>query len=76
MQTPEERLLAQANDEPVAVPSTSAAAETPKERLVAAVGGEPAAQPSTPPATEVDARGCANGYHWERGQDARRVQKM
>ncbi len=51
--TPEERLLAQA-DEPAAVPSAPAAAVTPKERPMAR-GDKPAALPSAPAATQTGA---------------------
>jgi outer membrane protein assembly factor BamB len=51
--TPEQRLLAQAGDEPVAVPPAPAAAETPKKRLVTSAGDEPAALPSAPPAAKT-----------------------
>lgn len=47
-ETPEERLLAQAGDEPVAAPGAGAAlatAKTPEEPLVAPAGDEPAAVP-------------------------------
>jgi len=47
-QTPEERLLAHAADEPTAPPPAPAAAETPKEPPVAKAGDEPAARPATP----------------------------
>ncbi|HYO16518.1 MAG TPA: PQQ-binding-like beta-propeller repeat protein [Thermoanaerobaculia bacterium] len=47
-ETPEERLLAQAGDEPVAIPgdvAAPAAAKTPEERPLPQAGGEPAAVP-------------------------------
>jgi outer membrane protein assembly factor BamB len=62
--TPEERLLAQAGDEPIApTPATApsaapaptpapAPAEVPEERLPAKAGDEPAALPLTPPAAK------------------------
>ena len=46
-QTPEERLLAQAADEPTGTPPASAAAETPRELPAAKAGDEPAALPPT-----------------------------
>ncbi len=46
--TPEERLLAQARNEPAALPSAPAAAEAPKEPPVAKAGGKPVALPATP----------------------------
>lgn len=54
--TPEERLLAQAGDEPAVVPgdvAAPAAAETPQEPLVAQPGDGPAALPSAPSAVEA-----------------------
>jgi hypothetical protein len=50
--TPEERLLAQADDDPAALPATPAAAKTPQERLGAQTADEPAALPSAPAAAE------------------------
>ncbi len=44
-ETPEERLLAQAGDEPATLPSTPAAAVTPEKQAVAQAGAEPAAVP-------------------------------
>jgi len=58
-ETPEERLLAQAHDEPTVVPgdgAASAAAKTPEERPMAQAGGEPAPIPGdvpVPAATET-----------------------
>jgi len=54
-ETPEERLVAQAGDEPMALPSAPAAAETPEEQSVAQAGDEPAALPPAPPAAETGA---------------------
>src|SRR5215210_2409590 len=54
--TAEERLLAQAGDEPAAVPddvAAPAAAETPEERLPAPASDGPAALPSAPAAVEA-----------------------
>ncbi len=53
--TPEERLLAQAGDQPAALPSAPAAAETPKEQLVAKADDKPAALPSAPAAVGTGA---------------------
>jgi len=54
--TPEERLLSQANDKPLALPSsTPAAAKTPQERLRPQAGDEPAALPSAPAAVKKGA---------------------
>jgi outer membrane protein assembly factor BamB len=44
-ETPEERLLAQAGDEPAAPPAAPAAVETPEKPLVTQTGDEPAAVP-------------------------------
>lgn len=55
-ETPEERLLAQAGDEPVVVPgggAAPAAAVTPEEQPVAQAGDEPAAVPGDAPASEA-----------------------
>jgi outer membrane protein assembly factor BamB len=52
-ETPEERLLAQAGDEPAALPSTPAAAETPEKQVVAQAGDAPAALPAAPAATKT-----------------------
>jgi outer membrane protein assembly factor BamB len=64
--TPEERLLAQAGDEPAAVPATPAVAEPPEAPLVAQAADEPApvavetpekplaAQAAVPPATPAE----------------------
>jgi outer membrane protein assembly factor BamB len=52
-ETPEERLLAQAGDEPATLPPAPAAAETPEERPPAQAGDEPAALPSAAPAAET-----------------------
>ncbi|MEK6325675.1 MAG: PQQ-binding-like beta-propeller repeat protein [Acidobacteriota bacterium] len=46
--TPEERLLAQAGDEPAALPSAPAAAEAPKKPLPAPAGAEPLAPTPAP----------------------------
>ncbi len=54
-ETPEERLLARAPDEPVALPSAPAAAETPEEQPFAQAGDEPTALPSAPEAMETGA---------------------
>ena len=54
-ETPEERLLAQADDEPAALPSAPAATKTSEERLPAPAGGKPAALPSPPAAAETGA---------------------
>jgi outer membrane protein assembly factor BamB len=52
--TPEQRLLAQAPEEPVAPPLTPAAAETSKELPVANIAGdEPSALPATPSAVRT-----------------------
>ncbi len=51
--TPEERLLAQADDQPAALPSAPAVAETPKEQIVAKSGDNPAALPPAPAAAET-----------------------
>jgi outer membrane protein assembly factor BamB len=45
-QTPEQRLMAQAGDEPAAPPSAPAAAKAPEERLVSKSGDKPAALPA------------------------------
>jgi outer membrane protein assembly factor BamB len=50
--TPEERLLAQAGDQPAALPQAPAVAETPKEQLVAKAEDRPAALPPAPAAAE------------------------
>ena len=49
-ETPEERLLAQAGDEPAALASAPAAAATPERPLPAQASGEPTAPSSAPPA--------------------------
>jgi outer membrane protein assembly factor BamB len=54
-QTPEQRLLAQAADEPTALPSAAAAAKTPQARLAVRTGDEPAALVSTPAAANLRA---------------------
>ena len=54
-ETSEERLLARAADEPVALPSAPAAAETPEEQPLAQAGDEPAAPAPAPPAAETGA---------------------
>jgi len=51
-ETAEERLLAQAGDEPAAPPPAPAAVKTPEERLVAPAGNQPAALPSAPKAAK------------------------
>jgi outer membrane protein assembly factor BamB len=53
--TPEERLLAQADDQPTALPSPPAAAETPKEQLVTKAGDKPAAPTPAPAVAEKPA---------------------
>ena len=61
-ETPEERLLAHAGDEPLdsarggpkALPPPPAAAETPKEQPVAKAGDEPAAPPAAPAAAKTE----------------------
>jgi outer membrane protein assembly factor BamB len=50
--SPEERLLAQAGDQPTARPAAPAA-EAPKERPMAQAGAEPAMLPSAPAAPEI-----------------------
>jgi outer membrane protein assembly factor BamB len=52
--TPEQRLLAQADDEPTATPSSSSLAETPKEQPVAKAGDELAAPPDTPSTAKTE----------------------
>ncbi len=52
--TPEERLLANAADEPTAPLPAPAAAETPKELPVAKAGDEPAALPPTPSTAKTE----------------------
>jgi hypothetical protein len=47
-ESPEERLLARARNEPLALPSARTAAETPEERPLSHAGGEPAALPGAP----------------------------
>jgi outer membrane protein assembly factor BamB len=49
----EERLLAQAEDEPAALPSAIAAAETPEEQLPVQAGAEPTTLPSAPEPAET-----------------------
>jgi outer membrane protein assembly factor BamB len=51
--TPEQRLLAQADDEPTATPSSSSLAE-PKEQPVAKAGDELAAPPDTPSTAKTE----------------------
>ena len=51
--TPEERLLAQADDEPAARPSALAAAEIPKESLGDKAGGGPAVPSAAPAAAKI-----------------------
>jgi outer membrane protein assembly factor BamB len=51
--TPEERLLAQAENEPMVLPSTPVTAETPEEQLIAQAGDEPAELPSAPAAART-----------------------
>jgi outer membrane protein assembly factor BamB len=53
-QTPEERLLAHATDEPPAPPPAPAAAEAPKELPVSKAGDEPAALPATPSTAKTE----------------------
>jgi outer membrane protein assembly factor BamB len=55
--TPEQRLLAQAGDEPAAVPAAPAAAASPGQRPAIHAGAVPAALVSTPP-------GTAGGGDW------------
>lgn len=50
--TPEERFLAQAIDQPAALPSTPAVTETPKEQPIAKGDDKPAALPAAPAAAE------------------------
>jgi len=52
-ETPEERLLAQAGHDPLALPSPPAVAETPEERPLAHAGGEPAAVPPAPATAQI-----------------------
>jgi outer membrane protein assembly factor BamB len=52
-ETPEERLLARAGNEPAARPSVPAAAETPGKRVPAQAGDPPAALPQAPAATKT-----------------------
>ena len=60
--TPEEHLLAQSRDEPVAVPSTTAAAaETPDKKPVARGGDAPGALPSNPVATRAPEKPAVAG---------------
>jgi len=54
-ETPEERLLAQAGNEPMALPPAPAAAETHEERPVALAGDKPAALPAAPATVETGA---------------------
>jgi len=51
--TPEERLLAQAGDQPNALPVASVTAETPEKRPVVQTGDEPAALPAAPAAEKI-----------------------
>jgi len=51
--TPEQRLLAQAGDEPATVPTAPATVKTPEERLGAPTGNQPAAVPSAPAAAKT-----------------------
>jgi len=59
--TPEEQLLAQARDEPVAVPSTTAAAETPDKKPVPRGGDAPGALPPSPVATKAPEKPAVAG---------------
>jgi outer membrane protein assembly factor BamB len=52
-QTPEERLLAQAHDEPAPLPAAPALASTPERPVAAQSGHEPAAPSPTPAAVEA-----------------------
>src|SRR5262245_257359 len=54
-ETPEERLLAQAGDEPAGLPPVPTAAETPEKRLVSRAGDEPAAVVAGPTAAPTRA---------------------
>ena len=54
-ETPEERLLAQAGDKPVAPASAPAAAETPEKRVPAAAGDETTARSADPAGAKTDA---------------------
>jgi outer membrane protein assembly factor BamB len=56
-ETPEERLLARAADEPAAPPPAQAPAEAPEERPVAKAGEKPAALPPAPVAARPEFRG-------------------
>jgi outer membrane protein assembly factor BamB len=51
--TPEERLLAQAENEPMVLPSTPVTAATPEEQPIAQAGDEPAKLPSAPAAART-----------------------
>jgi outer membrane protein assembly factor BamB len=57
--TPEDRLLAQAGDEPAAPQSTPAAAETPDKALTGQASGAPPASEPTPAAAETSEKGSA-----------------
>ena len=65
-ETREQRLLARAGDEPVALPPAPAAAEIPREPLVAKAGGETAAPSAAPAAarTEPAAPATRTGADW------------
>ena len=52
-ETPEERFLAQAGDEPATLPSAPAVEEIPEERFLAQAGDEPATLPSAPAVEEI-----------------------
>ena len=54
-ETPEERFLAQAGDEPAALPSAPAVEEIPEERFLAQAGDEPATLQSAPAVEETGA---------------------
>jgi outer membrane protein assembly factor BamB len=54
-ETPEERLLARASDEPAALPAAPAAAETPEEQPLAQAGEEPPSLRAAPAPVEPEA---------------------
>ena len=68
-ETPEERFLAQAGDEPATLPSAPAIEEIPEERFLAQAGDEPATLPSAPAVEEIpEERFLAQA--WRRAGDA------